>query len=55
MSVQIILHLFYNLVWGGERLTSGSERPPRKSPPDLKVRRPFSESSDWIPVSGQYI
>ena len=31
------------------------QRPPRKSPPDLKFRRHFSESSDWIPVSGQYI
>ena len=33
MSVQIILHLFYNLVWGGERLTSGSRCLPENLPP----------------------
>jgi len=29
--------------------------PPRKSPPNLKFRRPFSESSDLDPVSRHYI
>ena len=32
MSVQIILHLFYHLVWGGERLTSGSKCLPENLP-----------------------
>ena len=32
MSTQIILHLFYHLVWGGERLTSGSKCLPENLP-----------------------
>ena len=43
----------------GERRRETEKReekvPPRKSPPNLKFRRPFSESSDLDPVSRHYI
>ena len=53
---RIILHLFYNLVWGGERLTSGSRCLPENLPTisnsaDLSRKVPNPVNPYGIPVT----